>query len=98
MPRAPFVWEGIEHWTGVDLTDTLSLISTQDEADSFMVAYGELWENEDEASTSLAYWLLLTEDAPTVAELLGIELPTKGVVISPRQTWGRTSLGVEVLA
>lgn len=104
--REPWVWNEIEHWTGADLMETLALISEQEEADSFMEAYAELWDDSDDALESLRYWLQLVgydqdgdellEDCKQVAELLGLEMPTREEVISPRQNFGKWSLGVVV--
>lgn len=109
--RKSWEWNGIEHWTGADLIETLSLISEQDEADSFMLAYGDLWDDVDDAIESLRYFIQIVtydpDDSPEqalkreaeyldIAVLLGVQLPSKDEVISPRHTFGNSSLGVKV--
>lgn len=108
--RVPFVWNEIEHWTGGDLMDTLSLISTQEEADSFMEAYGDLFTDSDDAIESVRYFIQIVaydpddDDGSILAEykeqakLLGVDFPTPTEVISPRHTFGNSSLGVKVAA
>lgn len=100
----------MEHWTGEDLMETLSLVSTQGEADNFMEAYGALWSEPDDAIESLRYWIQLVaydpddddgeieRDCLRICVLLGIQLPSRDEVISPMQTWGDTSLGVKAAA
>lgn len=108
--RVAWEWNGIEHWTGGDLMETLALISEQEEADSFMEAYGELFEDGDDAIECIRYFIQIVgydpddengelhDECVSVCELLGIDMPDKDEVISPRQTFGSWSLGHKVAA
>lgn len=110
MRRAPFTFQGIDMWTGVDLMETLSLISEQDEADEFMEAYAALFADSDDAIESVRYYLQIVgydpddddgeilADYKRVADLLGVDFPSAAEVISPQHTFGNSSLGVKVEA
>jgi hypothetical protein len=108
MARAPFDWDGMEHWTGGDLLDTLLLISSQDEADSFLSAYAEVCDDDDHALYNLRYMaqIIATDDDSDTAEadakllagLFGFEMPKNNETISPRQWFAQSSLGVKATA
>lgn len=100
--RAPFVWEdaGIEIWTGGDLMDTLLLLDSQDEADSFLSAYAEACDDDDHALHNVRYLAQLIggEDAERISGFFGFDLPKSGETISPRQWFKASSLGIKVAA
>lgn len=108
--RAPFVFQDVEMWTGVDLMDTLSLIGDQDTADEFLSAYSELFENDDDAIQSIRYFIQIIAADPDdedgeirkemkrVADMLGVEFPSASEVIPPLHTYGNSSYGVKVAA
>jgi hypothetical protein len=110
MARAPFVFQEVEMWTGVDLMETLSLIGDQDTADEFMVAYSALFEDDEHAIQSVRYYLQIIgydpddEDGEIMAEMkriagmLDVEFPSASEVIPPQHTFGTSSLGLKVAA
>lgn len=106
--RKPFVWNEIEHSTGLDLMETIQLISEQDEADSFMEAYAEVCDDEDHAIQNVRYMLEIIgsddddpdaeKTAAELGELFGVEPTQPGEVISPMQWWSNSSYGVKEAA
>jgi hypothetical protein len=108
--REPFVFQGIEMWTGVDLMEALTLISDQDEADDFMVAYADLFDEPEHAIQSVRYYLQIIGYDPDdedgeiraemkrIAEMLDVEFPSAAEVIEPQHTFGKSSYGVKVVA
>lgn len=110
MAREPFVFQGTECWTGVDLMELLSLISDQDEADEFMVEYSKLFENDEQAIQSVRYYLQIVAYDPDdddgeiraemqrVAKMLDVEFPSAAEIIGPQHTFGSSSFGVKVAA
>lgn len=108
MHREPFIWNGIEHWTGADLMETVLLISDEDEAADFMEAYTAACDDEDHAIHNLRYMLdILAHDsdnddarteAEQQAELFMVELPAKDETLAPRNWWTNSSCGVKVAA
>lgn len=92
--REPFIWEDVEHWTGGELVETVMLISDTEEAKSFMDAYIEACDDQEHAETNIAYICgMAGEDGREQLELFGIDPPSG--VISPRQWWANSSLGVK---
>lgn len=108
--RMPFVFQEVEMWTGIDLMETLSLISDQEEADAFMTAYAALFEDDEHAVQSVRYFIQIIgydpddEDGEILAEMkriasmLDVEFPSAAETISPQHTFGNSSLGVKVAA
>jgi hypothetical protein len=106
--RAPFDWEDVEHWTGADLMETLLLLGTQDEAESFLSAYVDVCDSIDHALHNVKYLaqMILTDsdsdtaedDALRVCVMMGIQIPEKDETISPRQWFSNSSLGIKVAA
>lgn len=106
MPRSPFMFQEVEHWTGIDLMETLSLISDQDEADAFMVAYSELFTNDDQAIQSVRYFIQILAYDPDdddgeirtemqrIASMLDVDFPSHSETIAPQHTFGRSSYGI----
>jgi hypothetical protein len=110
MSRAPFVFQEVEIWTGVDLMETLSLISEQSEADEFMVAYSELFEDDENAIQSVRYYVQviaydpdddegeIREEMQRICKMLDVDFPSASEIISPQHTFGNSSYGVKVAA
>lgn len=108
MSRTAFTWDGIEHWTGGDLLETVQMISTDDEASSFMEAYTAVCDDEEHAISNLRYMLEIIatdsdnenamDEARELADLFMLDLPAPGEVIAPRQWWSNSSLGVKSAA
>lgn len=94
--RKPFIWNEIEHWTGADLIETVQLID-EDDAESFMSAYAAVCGDESHAEHNLRWIMTLVdrETAEALSELFMVELPGEDEVISPRQWWNESSLGVK---
>ena len=98
--RVPFVWDGIEHWTGGELMETVALISDSDEADAFMAAYVEHTDGPEHAYGNIAYICSIIEDGDEVFETFQLadyldKIPNWQ---SPRQWFSNSSLGVKVAA
>lgn len=94
--REPFTWDGIDHWTGPELVETVMLISDKDEADAFMAAYVEHTDGPEHAENNILYICgSMGEDGMAQLELFGIDKPEPGVVISPTQWFSNSSLGVK---
>jgi hypothetical protein len=108
MPRTCFDWQGVEHWTGFDLMETLILLDGQDEADDFMTAYADVCEDDEHALHNVTYLIQMIAtdsdsdtaqaDAAKLVEYFGIDYPGDDATISPRQWWKGSSLGVKVPA
>lgn len=108
MSRTAFVWDGIEHWTGADLMDTIRLISSDDEAASFMEAYTAACDDEEHAVANLRYMLEIIahdsdnddseQDAQELADLFMVDIPASNEVIYPRNWWSNSSCGIKVAA
>lgn len=108
MPRAPFVFQDVEMWSGVDLMETLSLISDQDEADEFMVSYSALFDDDEHAIQSIRYFLKIIGYDPDdddgeilaemkrIAEMLDVDFPSASETIAPQHTFGNSSYGMKV--
>lgn len=98
MSRKPFVWQGVEHWIMGELSDTLLLIDSQDDADDFMSAYAEVC-GEDEAEHNIRYMATLVErkDGISICNLFGVDMPAENEVITAIQTFGKngSSMGVK---
>lgn len=95
MTREAFTWDGIEHWTGVDLMETVSLLSDEDEATDFMNAYVEAWGgNREHAEHNIIYLCAMIEDGGDQLELFGIDADLSKP-IAPMQWWPNSSLGVK---
>ena len=101
--RNPFTWQEVEHWTGADLMETLQLLTEQSEADDFISAYAEACaDDEDHAEHNVRYMLDVLarngekDEAERLAELFGVELPQASEILSPRQWFTNSSLGVKV--
>lgn len=107
MARAPFVFQEIEMWTGLDLMETLALISDQDTADEFLVAYSELFEEDEHAVQSIRYYLQIIgydpddetgeirDEMKRIAEMLGVDFPSASETIAPQHTFGKSSYGIK---
>ena len=92
MAREAFVWDGIEHWTGVDLMTTVALISDRAEAESFMDAYTEVCDDREHAESNIIYICSLIDDGEDTLglfDLLGRPVP------GPRQWFTNSSVGVK---
>jgi hypothetical protein len=110
MARAPFIFQEVECWTGVDVMELLTLISDQDEADAFMTAYSALFANDDDAIRSVRYYLQIVgydpddDDGEILAEMkrissmLDVDFPSAAETIEPQHTFGNSSYGVKVAA
>lgn len=110
MARSPFIFQEIEHWSGVDLMDTLSLISDQDTADEFLSAYGDLFDDPDNAIQSIRYFIQIIghdpddedgsirEEMQRISTMLGVDFPSAAEIIPPQHTFGNSSFGVKVAA
>lgn len=108
--RQPFVFQGTELYTGVELMELLSLISDQDEADEFMVEYSQLFENDEQAIQSVRYFIQIIAYDPDdedgeirsemqrVAKMLDVDFPSAAEIIGPQHTFGSSSFGVKVAA
>ncbi len=96
--RVPFIWDDIEHWTGVDLMETVALISDPDEADAFMAAYVEHTEGPEHAYGNIAYMTTLLEDGEEIWETFQLDDVQLGNWQSPRQWFQNSSLGVKAAA
>lgn len=92
--RNPFIWNGIKHWTGSDLIETIQLLDDSD-AEDFMAAYSAACDDESHAEHNLRYIMALVdrETAEALSELFMVDEP-RGVV-EPRQWWANSSLGVK---
>lgn len=102
MMRRPWVWNEIEHWTGIDLMETLQLLTEQVEADDFIESYAEVCEDDDHAAHNIEYMVGIIgssdhEEGDRLAELFGVDFSTAEPV-SPRQWWANSSLGLKETA
>lgn len=105
MERVPFTWEGVDHWTGADLVETLMLLGDQDEADSFLSAYAEVCEDDDHALHNIRYLVQVIstdsdsdtaeEDGRTICDFFGLKFPAPTETIAPHNWFFMSSLGVK---
>ncbi len=95
MQREAFIWDGIEHWHGPDLMDTVALLSSEDEAASFLEAYVEASATEDDAKHNVVYMCKIIEDGAETLELFNLGNFSPPAVPEPRQWWNNSSMGVK---
>lgn len=97
--RKPFIWNEIEHWTGQDLIETVQLLDEAD-AEDFMSAYSAVCEDEAHAEHNLRWIMTLVdrETAEALSELFMVECPEPDEVVSPRQWFKGSSLGLKEAA
>ena len=94
--RKPFDFNGVELWTGADLIECVQLLD-EDEAEPFLTAYAAVCDDESHAEHNLRYIMTLTdrETAEALSELFMVECPAPDEVVSPRQWFSESSLGVK---
>lgn len=96
MTREPFIWDGIEIWTGAELIETVMLLADKDEADAFMAAYVEHTDGPEHAENNILYICgQFGDDGMEQLELFDIAVPEPGTTISPTQWFSNSSLGVK---
>jgi hypothetical protein len=112
MAREPFVWNEIEHWTLADLMETLNLIESDEEAESFFDEFSHACGSDEIATHNIRYILDIiarddddqndtlssAEEAERIAELFQVDLPSETEVLSPLQTFGNSSCGLKMPA
>ena len=101
--RAPFVFQGEEHWTGGDLLETILLLDGDEEAEEFFEAYVAVCDDEAHATHNIGYLIALIraddegdggeEEANRLVELF--EISDEGKMAEAKVHWfKKSSLGI----